>query len=343
MTSTQPLPFTVAFRRKLRRIALAALLAIASTDCASERGRGGSNPQAAFDASNPPNPAHLDDAGPASDAARGGGFDCDGVQMLFPPAPGGTSWCLGSQDPNTAPGLVIETGVVARAMTENGIHFWNTATYPIQYSSGSTGQTGRWHIHASGGTQLYTWLTQRGYLSTPADLKNQEMTAYVRAHQFVDLSHAGVTLKVRGGLHSTSDGNLASCVMMELCPTQRSHITRFGKELVHPNYDYVTLPPMVSTSLVDGQWVGLKLVSYNVSSDATRVINRLYVDTAPFDASARPQNDWQLMSEYVDVEGASTGTYTKLANWGGWQTTLRVDGMQSYDVAILSVREIAPP
>jgi hypothetical protein len=35
--------------------------------------------------------------------------------------------------------------------------------------------------------------------------------------------------------------------------------------------------------------------------------------------------------------------YDTLASWGGFQTTLRADGVDVLDVAILSVREIAAP
>jgi hypothetical protein len=45
----------------------------------------------------------------------------------------------------------------------------------------------------------------------------------------------------------------------------------------------------------------------------------------------------------VDVEGVRTGQYSKLADWGGWQTTVRTDGIHDLDFALLSVREIMPP
>jgi hypothetical protein len=88
--------------------------------------------------------------------------------------------------------------------------------------------------------------------------------------------------------------------------------------------------------------VALKVVSY---AQPGRVVNRLYVDADPWDAAGRPRNDWRLMSEHVDVEGASTGRYAKLVDWGAFVTTLRTDGVESLDFAIVSAREIvaAPP
>jgi hypothetical protein len=74
------------------------------------------------------------------------------------------------------------------------------------------------------------------------------------------------------------------------------------------------------------------------------VINRLYIDSDPFDvATGAPKNGWRLFSEYVDVESKSTGRYSKLVDWGGWRTTLRTDGFGSIDFALISLREISPP
>ncbi|WP_394850368.1 hypothetical protein LZC95_23285 [Pendulispora brunnea] len=270
-------------------------------------------------------------------------LDGDGVQMLFPSASSGVSFRLGTSNPNDTDRFVIEKDTKATAGTDGGIHFWNVPSYPLDYSSGGKGWTSRLHVHASGGEQKYTWKTQHGYLSSPQDLKNQEFTVYVRPHRILDVPRAALTLKIRGGKHSSkeSEAALGSCTMMLLAPASAGHVTRFGKELNHPTYDYVTLTPAFSAEMADDEWVGMKLVSYAQSG---KVINRLYLDTAPFDrTSGKPKNGWRLFSEYVDEEGKSTGKYTKLVDWGGWQTTFRTDGIHDMDVAIFSVREIVPP
>jgi len=269
--------------------------------------------------------------------------DEDGVQMLYPSAPG--AWYrLGTQDPNRAPGFTIEHHTPATARVEGALHYWNVPSYALTYASGGVGWTSRLHLYASGGRQRYTWKTQPGYLASPADVRNQEFTVYVRIHQILDPANVALTLKIRGGTHMARDGDRASCTMMTLEPGGSRAVTRFRKELVHPQYDSVTLPPAFATALVDNQWFGLKLVSYEVRGDATKVVNRLYVDTAPFAlATGMPKNQWRLLSEYVDGEGVRTGQYTKLAVWGGWQTTLRTDGIHDLDFTLLSVREILPP
>jgi len=137
---------------------------------------------------------------------------------------------------------------------------------------------------------------------------------------------------------------MASCTMMTFQSASTGAVARFGKELTHPIYDFVKLTPAFDAALTANRWFGLKLLSYSAPGRPARVINRLYLDGAPFDpATGRPRNNWQLFSEYVDGEGVSTGKYDKLADWGGWQTTLRTDGVNSLDFALISLREVRPP
>lgn len=265
------------------------------------------------------------------------GLDADGVKMLLPSA-AGTNFRLGGNDPNDTGGFLIENRVPATPQTLGSLRYWNTAAFGLNYSAGGTGKTSRLHI--VGGAQNYTWKTQNGFLSTAGDLKNQEVTAYVRVHDIFDPVKGMVTLKIRGGQHMANNGDLASCTMMTLGADAK---TMFGKELTHPNYAYVKLAPRFDASLKDGQWVGMKIVSYSMPADPTKVVNQLYLDTDPFDASGAPVNGWRLLSEYVDVEGKSTGSYSKLANWGAERTTVRTDGVSSVDFALVSAREITPP
>lgn len=270
------------------------------------------------------------------------GLDGDGVAQLFASAPG-ASFRLGHSDLNHTPGVEIERHTRASLEREGELGYWSIAAHELEYSSGGRGKTIRVHMHASGGEQHFTWRTQQGFLGNPRDLKNQEFTAYLRVHGIFDPSRAAVSLKIRGGAHSTRDGDLASCTMLTFAPASARAVTRFGKELHHPDYDYVPLEPRFPGALEEGRWVGLKLVSYAVPGSPASVVNQLYVDPTPFDAHGGPRNEWRLFSEYLDVAEKSTGRYATLVDWGGYQTTLRTDGLTQLDLAILSVREIAPP
>ena len=271
-------------------------------------------------------------------------LDSDGVQMLYPSA-SGFSFQLSTKNPNATDLFIIEKGTQATPGTEGTIQFWNLPSYAMNYSAGGSGWTSRLHIYSGKEPQKYTWKTQTGYLASPTDVKNQEFTVFLRAHNILDAKRAQVSLKIRGGTHSTKkDPDCAACTMMTFSPKSHGSITRFAKELIHPKYDYVVLTPAFSAALEEDTWVGLKLVSWNDPNDAARAIYRLYIDTDPFEPdTGKPRNNWRLFSEYVDVEGKSTGQYSQLVDWGGYQTTLRTDGINDIDFALLSLREILLP
>lgn len=273
----------------------------------------------------------------------GTSLDPEGVAMIFPSAPG-SEFRLGSSDPNAAEDFSIEGGVRAQAGTDGAVRFWNVPSHALAYSGGGSGWTSRLHIRSGSAVQRFTWQTQTGYLSTPRDFRNQEFTAFIRVHGLLDATRAQISLKIRGGGHSASRPEYASCAMLTFAPQSGGRTARFGKELTHPLFDFVTLEPNFPAALEADRWFGLKLTSWNDPLAAGRVVNRLYLDMDPFPArTGKPGNNWRLFSEYVDAEGVDTGRYSKTVDWGGCQTTLRMDGYRSLDFALVSVREIKPP
>lgn len=270
------------------------------------------------------------------------GMDEDEVVKLYPDAPG-TDFHLGGADLNADARLSLEQEGSATAREEGPLRFWTVSAYSFEYSEGGDpGKTARVHI-GSEGDQRFDWQTQQGFLAGPDDLGDQEFTAYVRVHGIFDPEHAVFELKVRGGRHSEDSPPLASCTLMTFATSAAPGVSRFGKELDHPLYDYVNLPLRFPTELTEGRWYGLKLVSYTDAERPDRVINRLYVDDDPFSPDGTPRNDFRLLTEYIDRAGVNTGRYDTLVNWRGVVTTLRVDGVDSVDVALLSARPIKAP
>ena len=267
--------------------------------------------------------------------------DQDGVVKLYPDAPGLALSVGGEKSLVGAAHLSVDNDVQPVRQTDGGFEYWTLPAYAFNYASGGQGRTARLHISASGLEQQNTWQTQPDYLSGPLDLGDQEFTAYVRVRGIHDARRAAIALKIRGGAHTANDPALASCTMMTFASREApGGVSRFGKELDHPTYDYVPLPLCFDTSLREGHWVGLKLVSFRDPKDVTQVINRLYVDDEPFTTEGKPNNDFRLLSEYIDRAGQSTGEYDTLVDWGGVSSTLRVDGVNELDVAILSARAI---
>ena len=268
-------------------------------------------------------------------------LDSDGVVMMFPPNTKGSSWSLGTSDPNLKNDYFDINGAKATEETENGITYWANSGGVVNYRSGKpSGRTVRLNIRASGGSQKYTWKNgaiENGYLGKPNDLKNLEATAYVRVRGN-NGTHTSMNWKLRGGRHSSSDESLSSCV--ELGVPYGDEAPEAGRELDHPYYDMVPLTPKFPYSVEEGRWVGVKVVSYVIDGGTK---NLLYLDTDPFDANGKPRNEFRLYTEWEDLDGVNTGRYSTAATWAGHVTTFRVDGWKFVDFAILSAREIIPP
>lgn len=271
--------------------------------------------------------------------ARRPRVDRDGVAELYQSAPG-LAFRLGADDPNREPHLTLDNDLRMRPGWDGPVRYWTAKTYSFEYASGGQGKTARVHVNPSGLTQRETWRTSPDYLSDPLDFGDQELTAYVRVRGLHDPQRAAITLKVRGGEHTQRDPARASCTMMTFATRHGAAVSRFGKELEHPRHDYVSLPLLYPAALEEGRWVGLKLVSLIDPADSEAVLYQLYVDDQPFDTQGRPRNRFRLLSEYVDRAGQSTGEYDRVVDWGGSVSTLRVDGVDAVDVAILSVRPI---
>ena len=271
------------------------------------------------------------------------GMDEDDVVKLYPDAPG-AGFHLGSADLNADARIDLEQEGTASAGEEGSLRFWTVTAYAFEYTEGEVpGKTARVHIGSDVTSQRFDWRTQEGFLATPDDLGDQEFTAYVRVHGIFDPEHAVFELKVRGGRHTEQSPPLASCTLMTFATSAAPGVSRFGKELDHPLYDYVNLPLRFATELTEDRWFGLKLVTFTDAERPDRVINRLYVDANPFMPDGTPRNDFRLLTEYIDRAGVNTGRYDTLVNWRGVITTLRVDGVDSVDIALLSARPITPP
>jgi hypothetical protein len=267
-------------------------------------------------------------------------LDEDGVSKMYNTATGGTTFRLGNSDPNSIAHLEVENDT-ATAKIEGPLHYWNFKGGPVHYASGGSGRTARLSVTASGGSQNNTWKSgaiSSGFIGNNKDIKNSEWTAFVRVHKNLGV-HTSFSFKLRGGVHSGSSDPRASCTEMSI-PYSGGN-TQSARELNHPDYDFVKLSPKFSYFIKDNIWLGAKCISYN-ADDNKSTINQVYIDTDPWDVNGKPKNNWQLYSEWHDTDGTSTGQYRQAALWAGWMYTLRVDGWDSTDFALLSIREIDP-
>jgi hypothetical protein len=267
-------------------------------------------------------------------------LDEDGVAMLFPAKPGGTSYRMGTTDPRSDPEHLKLWADTLTPMTDHGVKFWRSTGHPVTYSNGMpSGTSHRLMIFASGGKQAYNWQTgaiEKGYCGNPNDLNAFEATIYCRLNKLTGL-HESVSWSIRGGSHN---GPNASSIGLSLRNPPGGRRGAY-KELTWPNYGYADYKTEFDYTKTDGAWLGIKVVSY--IADPTRVRNLMYLDTEPYTATGEKTNKWRLYFEWYDVQGVAMGRYTQATLWAGWMNMFRVDGWTHLDFSVLSAREIIPP
>ncbi len=251
--------------------------------------------------------------------------DKDGVQMLFPSKSGGKEYYLSDAD-NINEGKFITTDQNnAEKKTEGNLAFWKVSGKDVHYSDQSIGKTIRVNINAGGGLdghQQNTWEDNPRYIWTNKDSKNAEFTYYIRC-----------------------SGTQASCCELILRVGEGNASLNYNFEYNHPDYvnDEDGIKKLQANNDTEiGKWFGRKTIVWT-NSDGKSVTARDYIDLDPFSANGKPKNNWKPLQEKVfrtiSRETEDGKKYNVPPLWGGMFTS-RVDGFQTVDYAIVSLREI---
>jgi hypothetical protein len=250
-----------------------------------------------------------------------------GIKKIYPTKSGGEQWFMDMQDPNNDP----RTKQIP--MSKNADGSWKVTQDQVRYgvytSSG---------YHPDLVVRDYSILATRGYMQSPNDWKNVEMTGQVK---FNSGSDDDWTWYARGG-RNTGNGWPEGCEGTQYKGSLEytAGRVRWAKEQWHVSY--VFSPWKDSPASGDHKFVGFKVVMYNFLLDGkTAVKMESYVD---------PNNDnqWQKVYDWVDkggwgsAGGECKGTPDQIITWGGPQATFRWDNA-NIDIKNLSVREIVPP
>ncbi|HJT49946.1 MAG TPA: hypothetical protein VJ729_17325 [Nitrososphaeraceae archaeon] len=255
-----------------------------------------------------------------------------GIKEIYATKPGGEEWFMNMQDPTADPRFDPQANITKNPdgsykMTEQQVRM---EVYP------STG------YHEDQITTLnQKELAARGYMQSPNDWKNVEMTGIVKL--ISSLSNDQFNWYNRGGRHTNSapcEGTAYKSDVMYYSSRQ----TRFNKEQWFSGGYSFTSPKNVSSSSIQGKWVGLKYIVYNfhMPDGKTAVMLQSW-----FDANA--DGKWIKINEFVDSggwghEGSHCGgAPDQLITWGGPIATFRWDNATNVDFKNLSVREIEPP
>ena len=269
--------------------------------------------------SQPPSPP------PGGDAGQNDQF---GIKKIYASKPNGEKWFMNMQDPSNDPRSNPPS------MSKNSDGSWRVTSGQVRYgvytSSG---------YHPDQVETDHSVLASRGYMQSPNDWKNVELTGQVKFNS--GDSSENWAWYARGGRH-TGSGSPEGCEGSSLKGdlTYTDGTVRWAKEQWHVSY--VFAPWKNSPASADGKFVGFKAMMYNtIINGETAVKLELWVDP-------NNNNNWQKVYDFIDQGGwgndggECNGEPDQIISWGGPIASFRWDGANSVDIKNLSVREIVP-
>src|ERR687892_267914 len=269
--------------------------------------------------SKPPSPP------PGGDAGQNDQF---GIKKIYASKPNGEKWFMNMQDPSNDPRSNPPP------MSKNSDGSWRVTSGQVRYgvytSSG---------YHPDRVETDHSVLASRGYMQSPNDWKNVELTGQVKFNSGDDSENWA--WYARGGRH-TGSGSPEGCEGSSLKGdlTYTDGTVRWAKEQWHVSY--VFAPWKDSPASADGKFVGFKAMMYNtIINGETAVKLELWVDP-------NNNNNWQKVYDFIDQGGwgndggECNGEPDQIISWGGPIASFRWDGANSVDIKNLSVREIVP-
>jgi hypothetical protein len=280
-----------------------------------------------------------------SGACSSTGFEPNGVKQIYASAcDKAKPWVLGFDD-----------------WTVRATKFGTLAGTGAQTTVSASGQV-RMTVKAEdsaceGATDQGKALAQ-GFMCSPNDWTNYELTAYLR----VDVASSvttdqDLTLYGGGGRH-TGSGAPLGCMGSGYKGSYdyKQKRVRIGKESWHVNYDWKpwqSVPNGIDMTVSKDAWVGMKVIRYEIVQNAKPgVRNELWLDLEGLDAAGGPANAWVLAMTADDhPDSPSWGDQAtdcgvpaddQILFWGGPWATFRWDGTAATG-RLMSVREIVPP
>ena len=217
----------------------------------------------------------------------GGGGDAGtndqfGLKKIYSTKSDGEQWFMNMEDPENDPRSDPPE------MTKNTDGSWRVTSGQVRYgvftSSG---------YHPEQVVKNHATLASRGYMQSTNDWKNIEMTGQVRYNSGGDDEW---TWYARGGRH-TGSGSPDGCegVAYKGSLAYTGGQVRWAKEQWHVSY--VFQPWENSPANGDGQFVGFKVVMYNMQLDGKTVVKlESYVDPTN-------NNQWQKVYDFIDQGG----------------------------------------
>jgi hypothetical protein len=287
----------------------------------------------------------------------GNGVDKFGIEKLYPTKTGvggGEEWYMEMRNPMKDDRFIPINTVLNKTLYPFYTLTRNTEDGSWKLTSTTPETKVRMHVFTSTGynqskiaTYDHTELEDKGYMQSPNDWKNIEMTGYVKLNDF-DSNDEKFQWFNRGGIHYTStEPNAQPCegVGYKGNLFYSGHV-RFAKEQWHVSYEFTEKEEVeaVADSSIEGKWIGYKYVVYNIEQNnnnpktVVKMENWLDLDN--------DGKNWIKVDEYLDDGGwgdkgeECRGLSDQIITWGGPVATFRWDNARDVDFKNLSVREI---
>jgi hypothetical protein len=261
----------------------------------------------------------------SSSHSKSGVVDKFGIRELYPTKPGGEEWFVNMQnprsDPRNNPPVITKNADGSFKVQQDQVR-WGVFTSSLFHPN---------QIATYNQRQLAT----KGYMQSPDDWKNVEMTGYAKINNPGD-SDTHFTWYARGGRHTSSQPCEGTSIKGDL---YNDGGTGFTKEQWHPGGYSFTDKVHAAGSIV-GKWVGFKTVIYNFQENGKTVVREQnWIDK-------NNDNSWVKIFDFVDRGGIGSqgihcgGSQDQIITWGGPIATFKWDRMPNVDIKNLSVREI---
>ncbi|HEY7080154.1 MAG TPA: hypothetical protein VH500_10665 [Nitrososphaeraceae archaeon] len=249
-----------------------------------------------------------------------------GIQKLYPTKPDGEQWYMRSDHPEKDPQFRPQV-----SLSKNDDGSFKVTDEKIRM--------GVWPSTGNHPEKITTYdekeLEEKGYMESPSDWRNVEITGYVKFNKGVDDDN--FAWYARGGLHTDGKNCEGTAYKGQLYYSGK---TRFAKEQWFVSY--VFSPYEKSMDSLEGKWVGFKTVMYNFHKDGGLAVKlEIWLDESN-------NGNWKKVYDYVDDGGWGNegdecgGRPDQIISWGGPLAVFRWDNAFDVDIKDFSVREIQP-
>jgi hypothetical protein len=272
------------------------------------------------------------------------GTDKFGIKEIYPTEAGGEEWFMNMNNP-AGDSRIGGEGPKTTFVQQNEDGSWKVQSTEVRLG-----------VLTSAGyhPNLITSLNQRalasqGYIQSPSDWKNVEMTGYFKVNSFTQSTQNGpahIELVARGGRNTHNIGTIGGLSRQCEATTYHSNTyvdgrVKFEKDLEH-TIGYTTNDPekLHVVSPLVGQWIGIKAVFYNLKDGHSVKLEQWISDN---------NDNWHRVLSYVDYgqwgggDPNCGGADNQIITWGGPIAIFRWDNIDDMDVKDFSVREINPP